>query len=115
MFMQAYQDAMEDEQDSMRRSEGEIMERAVHMMRQSDQNPSDRMFRTRAIYFISQIWSYFLNDLSSAENATPSALKANLISIGIFIMKHLEIMRQEPGVKFDPLIEISQSIREGLK
>lgn len=115
MFMQAYEDAMEDEQDSLRQGEADVLDRTIRLMRESDHNAQDHMLRTRAIHLTTQVWSYFLNDLASAENATPKELKASLISIGIFILRHLDGMRSEKTMMFDPVIEISQNIREGLK
>jgi len=115
MFMQAYEDVLEDEQDSLRSGEAAILDRTIRMMLESDRNPQDKMTRTKTIHFITQVWSYFLNDLASSENATPNELKASLISIGIFIMKYLENMRNENSLIFGPVMEISQNIREGLK
>ncbi|MBO6814767.1 MAG: flagellar biosynthesis regulator FlaF [Rhizobiaceae bacterium] len=115
MFMQAYEDVMEDEQDALRSSEAQVIDRTIRLMQESDQKPSDRMLRTRAIHLTSQVWSYFLNDLASSENATPKELKASLISIGIYIMKHLNAMRSEESLGFGAVTEVSINIREGLK
>lgn len=115
MFTQAYQEAAEDEQQSARDGEREIIERTIQQMIQSDLDPQNSNIRVSALHFTLQVWTYFLNDLASPENLTPKELKASLISIGIFIMRHLENMRQDPSLKFKPIREISETIREGLK
>ena len=115
MFTQAYQEATEDEQQSAREGEREIIERTIRMMIESDLEPDNGNRRVAAIHFTMQVWSYFLNDLASSENQTPDELKAAIISIGIFIIRHMEGMRKEPDLRFKPVREISETIREGLK
>ena len=60
-------------------------------------------------------YKYFVNDLASPENAISNQLKASLISISLFVVKHLEEMRTDRSLNFIPILEISNSIREGLK
>ncbi len=115
MFNLAYSESMEDEQQSARDSEREVIQRSTEMMQESDENPHDAQSRVRAIHFTSQIWSYFLNDLVSVENQTADELKASLMSLGIFILKHLESMRKDPSLNFEPVTEISKTIQQGLK
>jgi len=115
MFIQAYEEILSDEQGSVRSSEREILHQTIESMQRSDNAPHDAMQRIKAIHFIREVWSYFLNDLASAENETPAELKASLISIGIFMVKHLEQMRTDKSLKFEPLVEISKSIEKGLR
>lgn len=44
----------------------------------------------------------------------PKELKAAIISVGIFILKEMECIRQGESSDYDTLIEITQSIRDGL-
>ena len=67
-----------------------------------------------AIHFASRIWTAFLNDLSSQENALPAKLRADLISIGIWILGELDAIRLGGGSDFTDVIEITETIREGL-
>ena len=114
MFIQAYEEILSDEQGNVRESEREIISQTINSMESSDAAPNDVLGRVKAIHFVREVWSYFLNDLASSENETPAELKASLISIGIFVMKHLEQMRIDNSVKFEPLVEISRSIEKGL-
>ncbi|MEM7069744.1 MAG: flagellar biosynthesis regulator FlaF [Pseudomonadota bacterium] len=115
MFIQAYEEVLSDEQGTVRESEREIISQTIESMQRCDAEPNDLLGRVKAIHFVREVWSYFLNDLASQENETPAELKASLISIGIFIMKHLEQMRNDKSVKFEPLVEISKSIEKGLE
>jgi flagellar protein FlaF len=115
MFMQAYQDVADDEQDAARENERIAFEQIIKLMIQSDAETGNHPLRVKAIHDTSQLWSHLLNDLASAENANPAELKASIISIGIFILKHLERMRADRSLIFSPIIEISETIRKGLR
>ncbi len=44
----------------------------------------------------------------------PKELKAAIISVGIFVLKEIERIRQGESNDYATLIEITQSIRDGL-
>jgi len=115
MFNQAYEDTQEDDQKDARADEREIIQRSIAMMAHSDQYPEDSKSRITAMYFTHRLWSHFLSDLASDENTSPTETKASLISIGIFILKHIEKMRNTPSVEFRPIREISETIAKGLQ
>lgn len=115
MFMQAYQDVAEDEQDSARENERFAVEQTIKLMKQSDLDPENHPLRAKAIHNTVQLWCHLLNDLVSKENANSAELKASIISIGIFIFKHLQSMRTERSITFRAVIEISETIRKGLQ
>jgi flagellar protein FlaF len=68
----------------------------------------------RALYQLRTLWTVFLDDLTGAENGLPTALRAQLISIGIWILKEVERLRGGRVTDLAPLIEINQIIRDGL-
>jgi flagellar protein FlaF len=53
--------------------------------------------------------------LARPENDLPQELRADLISIGIWIMREAEEIRLEKSDNLKGLIEVSMSIREGLQ
>ena len=48
-------------------------------------------------------------------NALPKELRANLISIGLWLLREAEDVRQGRSDNFDGLIEVSQIIRDGIQ
>ena len=62
-----------------------------------------------------RVWATLLEDLSSEENALPRELRANLISIGLWLLREAEEVRQGRSDNFEGLIEISQIIRDGIQ
>jgi flagellar protein FlaF len=59
--------------------------------------------------------SGFVEDLASPDNQLAEELRANLISIGIWIIKESERIRQRESDNFQGIIDISIIIRDGLK
>ena len=115
MFNHAYSEAIEDEQGEARAQEQQAIADSIAAMEQSDLEPSHVGKRVEAIYFVVRLWSHLLNDLASGENASAPELKAGIISIGIFILRHVEKMRKDTTLTFAPVIEISNTILAGLK
>ena len=67
----------------------------------------------KAIDWNRRLWLTLQMDLASNENRFPDSLKANIISIAIWVDKHSRIvLRGESSV--DPLISVNRSIMEGL-
>jgi flagellar biosynthesis activator protein FlaF len=56
-----------------------------------------------------------IEDLAKPENDLPKALRADLISVGLWIMRESEQVRLGESVNFKGLIEVSQLIAEGLR
>ncbi|RUU61172.1 flagellar biosynthesis regulator FlhF, partial [Mesorhizobium sp. M2C.T.Ca.TU.009.01.2.1] len=56
-----------------------------------------------------------VEDLGSSDNALPKELRANLISIGLWLLRETEDIRQGRTNNFEGLIEVSQIIRDGIQ
>lgn len=60
-----------------------------------------------------KLWTHLAIDLAAPENALPDALRADLLSLADFTMKHTsQVMRGEGDAT--PLIDINKSIMRGL-
>ena len=53
--------------------------------------------------------------LRSEDNELPHELRANLISIGLWLLREAEEVRQGRSDNFEGLIEVSQIIRDGIQ
>jgi flagellar biosynthesis activator protein FlaF len=67
-----------------------------------------------ALSSVNAVWSFLLEDLVRAENDLPMALRAHLISIGIFLLKVVEEIRAGRSADFGALRDIISTIAEGL-
>lgn len=62
-----------------------------------------------------RLWTIIQSDIASEENALPSEIKANVMSLSIFIDKHtVGALAQPDRGKLDVLIEINRNIASGL-
>ena len=67
-----------------------------------------------ALHYLRRLWSLLVEDLAKPENDLPEQLRADLISIGLWVIREAEQIRLEKSTNFRGLIEVSQNIRDGL-
>lgn len=115
MFNTAFSETIEDDQTEARTHERELLERAVRSIQEAEADPANFVLRISAIQFNVKVWSFFLQDLSNEENQLPDDLKATLISIGIYILKHLQRMRGDNEASFEAVVSINEAIMRGLR
>ncbi len=72
-------------------------------------------WRRRGSQLPQQTLASFIDDLARPENDLPDALRAELISIGIWITNEINRMRLGKSDNFGGLIEICAIIHSGLK
>lgn len=61
-----------------------------------------------------RMWATFSADCSHPDNRLPDKLRAQIISIGLWVSKYSsQVMRN--GVELAPLIDVNRSIMQGLE
>jgi flagellar biosynthesis activator protein FlaF len=114
MYQFSYQEIMEDNTLDARVRERHAMQRAVELLELAQQKGINSMEAAEAINYLSRLWHLFIDDLARPENDLPDALRAELISIGIWITNEISRMRIGKSDNFNGLIEICAIIRDGL-
>lgn len=114
MMQDSYLEMVEDSAVEARGRERQALRRSIDAMRAADASPADQSARTQAIASVNQLWSAMMEDLASPDNDLPAELRASIISIGIFVLRQCDVMRTNPEMGFDGIIEISTVIEEGL-
>ena len=110
----AYDEVAAESGTEARLREREAFLQAIVAMEEADDSPSDADKRTLAISMVHRLWTTLIADLGSVHNQYPRELKAQLISIGIFILRQCESMRTDDSKEFSALIEISRILEKGL-
>lgn len=108
----------EIESDSVadaRARERELLQRSIDLLGKAQQEGVGSATASEAILFVVRLWSSMLEDLANNENELPAELRAGLISVGIWILKEAEAIRQGESDSFEGLIEISQIITDGIR
>lgn len=79
----------------------------------SQVDKSDVATRIDALDWNRRVWSALATDCADPGNAMGEALRAQIISISLFVSRHSsEIMRGDED--FEPLIDINRMIMQGL-
>ncbi|MCB1439074.1 MAG: hypothetical protein H6888_02545 [Nitratireductor sp.] len=110
----AYLDALEDDQSSARDSERQIYQKALDLINEAECGEASIGARSEAIHFNIRMWSFFMEDLARPDNACAAEFKAGFISVGIFVLKRLQAMRNDPKLDFTAVKEINETILAGL-
>jgi flagellar protein FlaF len=114
MYRQLYAQIVEESPAAARVRERELLERAIRLLAVAKVKGARTAESFEATNNLRRLWMVFLEDLSSEGNALPSALRASLISIGLWILREIESIETGKSDNFDGLIEINQMIADGL-
>jgi len=114
MYQFTYAEVVEDSPREMRAREHDALDRAVALLEAARQTGAQSTEGLEALTYLRRLWTIFLDDLGSNGNDLPEDLRAQLISIGIWIVKEIERLRTGAQDSFDDLIEITAIIRDGL-
>ena len=113
MSLQAYKTAAtraETPREMEYRLFGQVTRALMHA---STLDRSEIVARIDALDWNRRMWSALATDCSDPDNAMNPALKAQIISISLFVSRHSSVvMRGEDN--FDALIDINKMIMQGL-
>lgn len=61
-----------------------------------------------------KLWAALIADLSRSDNALPEALRAQLISLGTFVLRHTRlVLRREAEAQ--PILDVNLAVMRGLR
>lgn len=114
MYESTYRAMLEDTSEQIRENERLAFERSVRLLKQAQRAGRGTRESVEALLFVNRLWTLLLEDLADSGNALPDSLKASLISIGIWILRRADDIRQGKIDDFSALIEVSETIGVGL-
>ncbi|WP_029030044.1 flagellar biosynthesis regulator FlaF [Salinarimonas rosea] len=115
MYQFSYAEIVEDTFSDTRAREREAVEQAIALLRRAQDAGATSRETVEALHFTRQLWAILIEDLASAENDLPQKLRADLISIGLWVMREAEAIRMGQTDDFSAIIEVNQTIAEGLR
>ena len=115
MYQNRYEEIVENSSKTERDSEGLALDHSIELMEIAQSCGISSKESIEAQFFVNRLWVFFIEDLSSPENSLPDQVKADIISIGIWMLRETEQIRRGESSDFLGLIEVSQAIREGLR
>jgi flagellar protein FlaF len=115
MYQFPYAEVLDETPQSARAREREAIERSIELLQAADKAGVQSREAVEALLFVRRLWSVLIEDLAKTENDLPQQMRADLISIGLWVMREAEQIRLEKSSNFKGIIEVSQSIRDGLQ
>jgi flagellar protein FlaF len=115
MYRSCYDATLEDAPGVARAAERAALAEAVRLLVRGREEGLRSVAMLEALAFVRRLWSMFIDDLASPDNALPKSLRADIISIGLWIMREAERIRTGESDDTAGLIEVCESIREGLQ
>ena len=115
MYTFAYADVLEDSPKAGRELERDALDRSIEMLETASHAGLRSREAAEALAFVRRLWTYFIEDLGQPENELPVQLRADLISIGLWVLREADQLRLERTDNFAGLIAVSTSIRDGLE
>jgi len=115
MYQMRYEDIIEENAMDARARESVLFERFIALLEAARRDGPGSVSAVEAISYARRLWIALIEDLGDIDNGLQKELKASLISIGFFTLKEIERLDEGELIDFDALIEVSQSIRDGLR
>ncbi len=113
MIVLRYSEIDEDSAVDARARERELLDRSIDLLTKARDEGTNSMATVEAIHFTVRFWSMILEDIASPENSFTEELRAGIISVGIWILKECERIRQGESDNFTGVIDVTKIIREG--
>lgn len=110
----AYAETLEETPGLARERERAVFGRAIDLLRQAETHGRQSRAAVDALIYLNRLWSVLIEDLASPENDLPQPLRADLISIGLWVMRQADQIRLEQSEDFSGMIEVMRSLVDGL-
>ncbi|MER0238900.1 flagellar biosynthesis regulator FlaF [Fulvimarina sp. MAC8] len=114
MYQFSYAEVAQDTAVDARERERQAFDHSIALLEKAEKSGPRSRDAIEAVYITRSFWAILIEDLGSAENGLPEELRAELISIGLWIMAEAESIRVGKSTNFQGIIEISRLIRDGL-
>lgn len=115
VYQFSYLEVAEDSSGLARENERKALGHSIDLLRAAATNGPESRDAIEAMSFVNRLWSILLEDLSQPDNSLEPNLKARLISIGLWVLKEADLIRQGQSNNFDGLIAVSEAIHAGLE
>ena len=95
MYQFSYAEVLDETPQGARQRERQAIERSIELLQAADKAGAQSREAVEALLFVRKLWSILIEDLAKAENDLPQQLRADLISIGLWVMREAEQIRLE--------------------
>jgi flagellar biosynthesis activator protein FlaF len=115
MYQLSYVESIEESPQACRDRERRALDHAIALLGQANAVGVGSPVAGEALSFLCELWKALIQDLVDAENDLPDVLRADLVSVGLWVLREADAIRARRSDGFRGLIEICCMIRDGLK
>ncbi|SHO63217.1 flagellar protein FlaF [Pseudoxanthobacter soli DSM 19599] len=115
MYRFSYAEIVEDSSDEGRSRERMAFEHAIYLLEKAEPRGLKSSETLEAAQFVQKMWSFLISDLSSGDNGLAESVRADLMSIGLWVIRQADHLIHERAVSLDALITVHRTIRDGLQ
>ena len=114
MTLSSYDAVIEDGAREARGREQQALNHGIALLKRFQSGDLPPSEGAEALLYIRRLWTFFVEDLSSPRNGLPEKLRAELISIGLWIIGEADRIRQQGSTDVAELVAINTVIRDAL-
>ncbi len=114
MYRSSYSEVLQEAPKFTRANERAVILHSIWLLELADNAGPKSREAVEALLFLRRLWEFFIIELGQSENQLPPKLCADLISVGIGLLREAEAIRRGESSDFASLKEISQSIADAL-
>ena len=114
MYQNSYSEVLEAAPQTVRANERAAILHSIRLLERAEEAGLDSNEVIDALMFLRRLWEFFLVHLASDKSRLPEKMRADLISIGLSILRESERVRSGEIEAIGALKEISQIIADGL-
>lgn len=115
MYQSSYAEMAEDDQATARRVEYLALDHVVALLRKAAVAPHPSREGIEALHATCQLWTTLIEALAAPENGLPDQLRANLISVGLWVLREADSIRLGRSTNYGGIADICSTIRDGLR
>jgi len=115
MYRFSYAEVLEDSGSESRARERQALDHAIELLQRAAACGPRSPEAIEAVRYLQQLWGFFIQDLADPNNDLAEQLRADLISIGLWVIKESDHVINQRSENFADLIDVNVTIRDGLK
>jgi flagellar protein FlaF len=114
MTFEAYESVVDESGYEARGRERQALSLGIDRLERLQKGRFSLEDQVQSLLYVRRLWTIFIEDLAHPENGLPEKLRADIISIGLWVVKESDRLREERSNDFVQLIEINRMIRDAL-
>jgi flagellar protein FlaF len=115
MYQFSYAEIMQDAVADAKERERQVLGRSISLLVAARDQEKYSREAVEALFYTRRVWISFIDDLKNPENQLDIELRANLISIALWILKECDRIRRRQSTNYQGIIDVTTIIRDGLK